>query len=426
MSKSAKEPVPREIAAADWLLRPETRAVLDALEQAGHAARVVGGAVRNALLGLPVADVDIATPASPAEVVAAVTQAGLVAHPTGIEHGTMTVVSQGVPFEVTTLRRDVATDGRRAIVAYTANWVEDAARRDFTINALYADAAGRVYDPLGSGLADLDARRVRFIGDPHQRIREDYLRILRFFRFSAAYSGGELDAESLAACDAERAGLGRLSAERVRAELLRLFESSPVALQRTVSAMHLHGYLAAVFGSAPSPGRFDRFLSIEQSCSCFDGNDPLARVAALVLHSSCDSSRLAKRLRLSNEERARIGAMAEGFASRRNEAPDLISRRRELYQRGGGRYRDWLLFSWLGGRAAASDVRFIEAVALPEHWSPPRLPVSGSDVIAVGVPSGPRTGKMLSEVERWWVATDFSADRAACLQEIARIAKQSQ
>ena len=211
-------PSPRQRALAD---PAETQAVLAALRRAGHEGRIVGGAVRNALMGKPVADIDIATPATPEQVMRAATAAGLHVIPTGLQHGTVTVVANHVPHEVTTLRRDVATDGRHATVAFTQDWAADAARRDFTINALYCDADGTVHDPLG-GYPDLVARRVRFIGSADQRIAEDYLRILRFFRFHAEYASGPLDAGGLAACVRGRDGLARLSAERIRAEMLKL------------------------------------------------------------------------------------------------------------------------------------------------------------------------------------------------------------
>lgn len=257
---SASSNKAHSLAGAPWLVRPETRAVFDALARAGHEARAVGGSVRNALLGLPVNDVDIATPATPEAVTAAARAAGLAAHPTGIDHGTVTVVSGHIPHEVTTLRRDVETDGRRAVVAYSTDWAEDAARRDFTINALYADADGRVFDPRGTGLPDLDARAVRFIGDADARIREDYLRILRFFRFSACYSAGRCDEEGLAACARNRAGLTRLSAERVHAESIKIFASPAAALMVVVGAMLRHGFLPSLYGAAPYCGRLARGL----------------------------------------------------------------------------------------------------------------------------------------------------------------------
>ncbi|MBN9263737.1 MAG: CCA tRNA nucleotidyltransferase, partial [Hyphomicrobium sp.] len=243
--------IPTSLAGAPWLERPETRAVLSALAAAGHEARIVGGTVRNALLGEPVTDVDIATTATPDETMAAARAAGLDAIPTGVSHGTVTIVAHHVPFEVTTLREDVETFGRHARVAFTADWAADARRRDFTINALYCDANGTISDPLG-GLADLAARRVRFIGDARERIREDALRILRFFRFHARYSAEAIDAEGLAACAAERHLLAKLSAERVRAELLKLLDAPGAA--RAIAVMAAYGFIVEILGRAPRIG----------------------------------------------------------------------------------------------------------------------------------------------------------------------------
>ena len=236
------------------------RAVMDALTADGGAARFVGGAVRNALLGEPVGDVDIATPLVPDEVMRRLQAAGLGAVPTGIAHGTVTAVSGGKPFEVTTLRRDVETFGRRAVVAYTTDWAEDAARRDFTMNALYADEDGAIYDYFG-GLADLEARRVRFVGDARTRIREDYLRILRLFRFHAWYGRGEIDSEALAAAQAEKAGLKLLSGERVQKEVLRLLEAKEPS--PAVRVMEQSGILGEILPPGVQTARLERLVAIE-------------------------------------------------------------------------------------------------------------------------------------------------------------------
>src|SRR5215510_13333631 len=247
------DPTPSELpslAGADWLTRADTLAVFDALAARGYAARAVGGAVRNALLGRPVIDVDIATPAHPDEVIAAARAAGLAAQPTGIAHGTVTVIAGHVAHEVTTLREDVEAHGRHATVAFTDDWAADARRRDFTINALYCNADGEVFDPLG-GRGDVAAHRVRFIGQARERIREDYLRILRFFRLTAEYGAGAPDAEGLAACVLERDGLQRLSAERIRQELLRLLVAPRAA--ELVGSMLDYGLLPLVLSAAPRP-----------------------------------------------------------------------------------------------------------------------------------------------------------------------------
>ena len=268
--------IPVSLAEARWLREASTQRVFAAIDSGGFQARAVGGAVRNSLLGLPVTDIDIATTARPEDVMRLARASGLAVIETGLKHGTVTVIANRRPFEVTTLRKDVETHGRHATVAFTDSWSEDACRRDFTINALYCDADGTVHDPLG-GLGDLTARRVRFIGDAAERIREDYLRILRFFRFTAQYSEGLPDAAGLAACTRERAGLGRLSAERVRQELVRLLVARGVL--DAVMAMREHGILAAVLPAAPRPGLLARLVEIEAGQG-LDG-DVMLRLAAL-------------------------------------------------------------------------------------------------------------------------------------------------
>ncbi len=260
-----------------WLVTARTRAVMQALTRDGGDARFVGGAVRNAILGEAVADIDIATPLLPQDVMRRLQKAGFGAIPTGIEHGTITAIVRGQPFEVTTLRRDVSTDGRRATVAFTTDWAEDAARRDFTMNALYANAEGEIFDYVG-GLADLRERRVRFVGDPSTRIREDYLRILRLFRFHAWYGKGGLDAEAFAAASDEKAGLKLLSGERVQKELLRLLEAkNPLT---TLQAMQRVSILAEILPADLQLERIARLVEIETANS--RKPDSLLRLAALL------------------------------------------------------------------------------------------------------------------------------------------------
>jgi tRNA nucleotidyltransferase/poly(A) polymerase len=267
--------------------------------------RAVGGAVRNALVGRPVADVDIATDARPEEVTRAAEAAGLKAIPTGLAHGTVTVVAGGRPYEITTLRQDVETHGRHATVAFTDDWAEDARRRDFTLNALYCGADGTLFDPLG-GYPDLAARRVRFIGDADERIREDYLRILRFFRLTAEFAEGPADAGGLAACVRERTGLAVLSAERVRVELLRLLAAPRGA--EIGALMQDYGLLPGVLGAAPRPTLLARLAAIETVLRF--APDPVLRLAALAVEVPEDAERLRDRLRLSNDEAAKLARAA--------------------------------------------------------------------------------------------------------------------
>jgi poly(A) polymerase len=272
------------------LARPEVEAVFALLDRDGEEVRLVGGAVRNTLLGLPTGDIDMATTALPREVIRRAGKASIRALPTGIEHGTVTLLVRGVPVEVTTLREDVATDGRRATVTFGRSFAHDARRRDFTINALYADREGRIIDEV-EGLPDLAVRHVRFIGDPETRIREDYLRILRLFRFHAAYGEGVLDRDGLTAAIRMRGGLVRLSAERVRAELLKLLVTRRAA--DIVPEVAEAGLLGRILPVAPDPAAFAR------ATRTLPG-DAIALLAALALRSRDDAALLRERLRLSN------------------------------------------------------------------------------------------------------------------------------
>lgn len=389
---------PPDVAGADWLRRPATQAVFAALERAGFEGRAVGGVVRNTLMGLPVTDIDIATPARPEEVIAAATAAGLASVPTGIEHGTVTVISAHEPYEVTTLRHDVETDGRRAVVAFTDDWAADASRRDFTVNALYCDRHGIVHDPLG-GYPDVARRTVRFIGDPDQRIAEDYLRILRFFRFHAVLGEGPLDRPGLDACVRGRAGLKTLSAERVRAELLKLLAGRR-ALE-AVDAMTGVASLALLLHVAPRPGVLARLVQAE----AFVGAEPdaILRLSALCLAVAEDAPALARRLRLSNDERAALTVIT-GQPGPLAPACDDAARRRMIYARGPAAWRRSVLAALA---CMPDDPDLAAAYALPEHWHVPKLPVKGLDVLALGLPPGPHIGDILAEVERWWLDHDF-------------------
>jgi tRNA nucleotidyltransferase/poly(A) polymerase len=391
------------VADADWFRKPELAAIFAALNRDGHEARVVGGAPRNTLMGLPAGDVDFATTAPPETVARFAAEAGLKPVPTGIDHGTLTIVSSHVPFEVTTLRRDVETHGRRATVAFTQDWAEDAARRDFTINALYADASGQVFDPLG-GLPDLKARRVRFIGSARDRIREDYLRILRFFRFTADYAEGPPDAEGLAACIRERGGLAGLSAERIRAELLRI-----LATRRPLAAlepMAESGILIAILGGVARLAHFERLAAIEARL----GVPPVAirRLAALAVMVEEDAGRLGARLRLSNAESRRLSGMAA-------QEPRLwagmaeADARAALYKAGAETFRDRLLI------AAARDGGDAGLFDLPDRWQPPQFPIKGKHLMSCGFAPGPEFGDTLKTLEARWIASDFTLSRAELL-----------
>lgn len=401
----------------DWLERAETRAVFDAIAVTGHEARAVGGAVRNALMGEAVGDVDLATPARPEAVMEAARSAGLQCIPTGIEHGTVTVISGEVAYEVTTLRRDVETYGRHAKVEFSTDWTADARRRDFTINALYCGADGTVFDPIG-GYVDLTQRRIVFIGDPRERIREDYLRILRFFRVYAQYGRGGPERSALDACTSERHGLANVAAERIRVELLKLLEA-PRAMD-ALSAMHDFGLLSPLLGAAPRLGLCRRV--VERQAQFAMPADPLLRLSVLAAAVEEDIARLAAVLRLSNAERDSLLV----FDKRATAVLRLDDRsaRRSLYRSGSPeRWRRLVL-------AATAAVPQIDAqnvrrlLDLPERLGLPQFPLRGADAVALGIPPGPRVGALLRELEAWWVEGDFAADEAALRTKLASIARQ--
>jgi poly(A) polymerase len=401
---------------------PETRAVFNALAAAGAEARFVGGCVRDALLGRSVKDVDIATNIPPQEVMTALRAARLKAVPTGLSHGTVTAVSGGRPFEITTLRRDVETDGRRARVAFTDDWEEDAARRDFTFNALSLTPDGVLHDPFGGG-ADLRAGRVRFVGDPKERLAEDVLRLLRFFRFHAHYGQGALDAAGLAACREMAPQLSRLSAERVQAELLKLLEApDPAAV---LSLMADTGVVAVILPEATMLDRLGRLVRLEgESVARWPGlvsPDAVRRLAAALAVDGDQAAEVAKRLRLSNAAAGRLALLADPRTALPAWA-DSAGTRRMLFRLGRPAYVDLALISLAeSGLERAED--YAAAFDLAAEWTPPRFPLSGRDVRRLGVPAGPKIGRLLEEVERWWEDEDFRPDRAACLDRLRRAAQ---
>jgi poly(A) polymerase len=394
-----------------WLKSGPTARVLELLSNNGEEARVVGGSVRNALLNVPIGDVDIATTALPEEVMRRARAAGIKSVPTGIEHGTVTLVIDNRPFEVTTLRRDTETFGRRAKVAFGRDWARDAERRDFTINGLSVDAEGRIHDYVG-GLDDIAAKRVRFIGDPSQRIAEDYLRILRFFRIHAAYGSGEPDRAGYLACIRARTGLASLSAERVRAELLKLMVAGGAAV--AVAAMADGGLLLPIFGGIAYTGPFAAMISAEGTLSL--APDPVRRLGALAIAVTEDARRLAMRLRLTNAETRALDSM--GHRWWRLAGMDEATARRRLYRLGEDRYRDRLLLAWARSGSGADASRWLELATLPERWVAPKFPLKAADFLARGIAQGPHLGQALGLAEDAWLAANFPLDKSA-LEAIA-------
>jgi len=391
-----------------WMDAPEVRTLFDSLGRAGIAARFVGGCVRNAVLKRRIDDIDLAVDKPPETVMRALEAADLKVVPTGLKHGTVTAIIKGSRFELTTLRRDIETDGRRAVVAFTDDWLEDANRRDFTFNALYADRDGTLYDPF-DGRSDLAAGRVRFIGDGDTRITEDRLRVLRFFRFHAWYGRLPLDGPSFDACRRNAGALGGLSGERVAKELLRLLEApAPAdALQAMAEAGALDHWLPEYAGVA----------CLKPLIAREDQPDPLRRLAA-ILPPGADATAIGKRLKLSTQQALRLEVM---LASEPviDVAGGPKAWRAGIYRLGNGLYADRLLLAV----DAAGDWR--AALALARSWTPPELPVSGGDALKLGLKPGPRVGALIEAVERWWIEGDFSANRDACLAELERLARQT-
>ena len=425
----------RKLPAQPWIEEPATRTLLAALTEAGIKARFVGGCVRDALLGRPIADIDLATPSRPEEVATALDKVGIKVVPTGIAHGTVTAVVPPRHYEITTLRRDVETDGRHARVAFDADWTGDAARRDFTINAIYLDPDGTLHDPVG-GLADLAARRVRFVGEAATRIAEDVLRVLRYYRFAARFGDGNGDPAARAACRAAVPLLPRLSAERVARELIGLLGvANPVPALRMMAE---DGVLAAILPEGTRLDRLERLVALEAPTlprlrrgsppppPAGDGwgggsPEPIRRLAALVQVDVAGALAVADRLRLSSAECERLVGLAPPWPL--DPAGDERAQRHALYRLGAERYRDLALL--IAAEGGMDEKRLAELLALAAGWKPPSFPLAGRDVTALGIPPGPRIGELLAEVRRWWEDGDFTADREACLERLRQIGRRS-
>ncbi len=368
-------------------------------------ARFVGGAVRNALLGVPVVDVDIAVPMPPEEALARLRAKGIKVVETGLDHGTVTAIAGTHAFEVTSLRRDVQTDGRHALVAFTDDWAEDAARRDFTINALYATADGEIFD-YATGVEDLIAGKVRFMGDARARIAEDHLRVLRLFRFHAWYGKGEIDAEGLRAAALAKDKLQTLSAERIAKELLRLLEAAhPVPVLRVMAAT---GILSLLLPGALQLLRLEKLAQLEAENNL--PQDAVLRLAALLPDGASAAKSAADALRLSNAMRDRLGnalgGEKVGFQITASQA------RRLLYRIGAASFKDKVMLQWAGApQSTAGAWRMLLEMA--DNWQRPRFVLTGRDVMQAGIPQGPDVGRILAEVEDWWVEGDFAAGESA-------------
>ena len=385
---------------ADWLTAPETLEIVAALEAAKpNGARFVGGCVRNAIMGRDVDDIDIATQLAPKETLKALEKAGIKAVPTGVEHGTVTGIVNHVPFEITSLRRDVETYGRRAVVAFTQDWAEDALRRDFRMNALYASPNGEVFDPVGGGLADAHSGHVIFIGDGDQRLREDYLRILRFFRFNAWYGAG-IDGDGLAACARQKDGLKKIATERIWKELKKLLQAPDPT--QAVEAMQQSGVLDVILPEHRGVDALHDLRVTEQLSGVQP--DPMLRLMALVPRTALAVQQTSQGLKLSNDETNRLTMWAA------DNLPEIVGMRGQelratLYWHGKQAVVDRAMLS-------AANVRDI--LAAVNAWRRPDFPINGNDALKAGF-EGQDIGKALSRVGQAWVDSDFMLERDVLL-----------
>ncbi|MGE0500148.1 MAG: CCA tRNA nucleotidyltransferase [Rhizobiaceae bacterium] len=398
---------------APWLADAGLQRLLAALSAGDEEARVVGGAVRNALIGQPVTDIDIATTTRPEDTSRRAEAAGFRAIPTGAEHGTITLVGDGRAYEATTLRADVETDGRHAKVVFGRDWKRDAERRDFTINALYATADGTVVDLVG-GVADIESRTVRFIGDPEARIREDFLRILRFFRFFAWYGVGRPDADGLKACARLKQGLDRLSSERVWAELKKLLSAPDPT--RAALWMRQASVLSRVLPESEKWGIDSLNPLVEAGKALGWPADPLLRLQTIIPPDAKRAADMAERLRLSRDETVRLVDWAETPAPKADTPEDAL--RRLLYRGKPQGIADRLSHALAKARDTdeRAAVAFAHQLGVARTWSKPRFPVSGRDLASLGVAAGPEMGALLKTLEDAWVESDFTLDRDALIE----------
>jgi len=405
---------------------PATKAVIAALTADGAEVRFVGGCVRDSVLMRPVNDIDIATPDPPQKVIEILERAAIRAVPTGIDHGTVTAIVEDAHFEVTTLRIDVETYGRRAKVLFTDDWMEDAARRDFTINTLFCTPEGYIFDPFGKGLSDLRNKRVRFVGNARDRIEEDLLRLLRYFRFQATYGRTPPDIDALAACGALAHRLVELSGERVRDELFRILLSPapahPVVLMR---GEHVLDHLLPEAGEI---GRLHTMAWIDSRAIKIKGvfPDALRRLCSLLDTDTIGAEKVAERFRLSNAQKKRLTTLAvPPLDITAGMSDDQL--RRALHRLGATTVRDLALLSW--ARALAVEARqppsetkaWQDILMAANAWTPLRFPLKGKDALALGAAAGPQVGTLLEAVEAWWKDGDYCGGRPECLEKLGTL-----
>ncbi|PIT69965.1 CCA tRNA nucleotidyltransferase [Bartonella tribocorum] len=404
-----------------WLQRNDIQTLLRVLSLEGEEARIVGGAVRNQLLGQPISDIDIATTCLPQQIIARVEEAGFKAIPTGIAFGTITVIAHSCAYEVTTLRSDIETDGRHAKVAFGRDWKKDAERRDFTINALYCDAAGKLYDDVG-GLSDIESRTVRFIGAAENRISEDYLRILRFFRFFAWYGAGRPDGQGLKACVRLKHGLKKLSSERIWAEMKKLLLASDPT--RALLWMRQSRILSLIFPETEKWGidAIHALVKTEQTLGW--KVDPFLRLESLLPPDPIRLHKIAQRLRFSHKEITRLKEWAELEIISQNCSDHFVQKL--IYFHGRQPVLDQLSLSIAAshvdtlekGDAFQKKEDYLKLYQLVQKWQIPTFPINGNDLIKKGFSKGILLGKKLKELEMIWVESGFLMDRHALLEKI--------
>ena len=417
---SSEDPI-GQLTPQPWLVEPATQEILSALSAQGGEVRFVGGCVRDAVLNRPVKDIDLATPYTPETVIALLAERGIKTIPTGIAHGTVTAIHNGRSFEITTLRRDVETDGRHARVAFTHSWREDAARRDFTINTLSADKDGRIWDPF-DGLADLGGRRVRFVGNAETRIEEDILRILRFFRFNAHYGLGAPDKIGLDACRKLAHRLPELSAERIASELLKLLEAqdpSPI-----VTVMCAENIFTPIVPEIEHPDRLKLLVWFESRALIRPhiGPDPVRRLASLLPPDRTKARDVGARLHLSKAQTDRLGAIAAGWQRATPISLERQELRRLLHRLGPDLMRDRVLISWADKRRindpSAQTTQWTAVLDSIDQWQPVSFPLRGQDALDLGCPPGPAIGDYLDQIELWWEENDYQPTHEECLTRL--------
>jgi len=410
-----------------WMKAAETRTLFKALKSGGNEARFIGGCVRNALVGLPVKDIDIATTETPHRVLKLLKAANIKAIPTGLEHGTVTAVINSIHYEITTLRIDAENHGRRATVAFTDDWVADAQRRDFTINTMSSTIEGDVFDPL-SGMDDLDKRRVRFVGSPKLRIEEDVLRLLRFFRFHSTFGGNIVDQAAITACRTLAPRLNELSAERVQSELFKILEAPNTF--NTMILMNNEQVLKYVLPEAKNFSRLRTMVWLETHLYNIDTvyPDKLRRLAAMLPIDEAGHAALAKRLRLSNQQCSRLAIMTN-FTHFLTPELSQLKHNHALYDLGADNFRDLALLNWAQEKTIERQhfpertEHWIDLIDAADTWQQPAFPIKGDDAKKLGLKQGPAVGRALGKVESWWRDGNFQANKKQCINQLKQVIK---